>query len=258
MTDPVFLVPDLADQLGRSGDHGRFTLPPAEARHATVKRIRTGEPVVLTDGSGLGVTATWSGQDQVDATGVLPVRTPRPRVTVVQALPKAERSELAVDLAVQAGADRIIPWQADRCIAKWAGKAGRADKARAKWEATAVSAMKQSRRLDGAHIGELLTDIADLPAHLQPRPWPQPTDTVRILVLHEDAACPLAQTDLDVDEVVLVIGPEGGVSPREIAAVAAFPDPGSAVVLGPEVYRTASAAAVALGAIGVLTGRWAR
>ena len=67
----------------------------------------------------------------------------------MQAIPKSERSELAVDLAVQAGADRIIPWQSDRCIAKWDGKPGKAEKARAKWEAVAVSAMKQSRRLDG-------------------------------------------------------------------------------------------------------------
>lgn len=258
MTDPVFLVPDLAAQLDRVGGTGLFVLPPAEARHAAVKRIRTGEPVVLTDGAGLGLAATWAGESgtgTVVGTGVLPRHHPRPRVTVVQALPKAERSELAVDLAVQAGADRIIPWQADRCIAKWEKKA---TKARAKWEASAVSAMKQSRRLDGAVIGDLLTDITGLPAALADRPWPEPVETVRVLVLHEEAATPVAQVDLAVDEIVLVIGPEGGVAPREIDAVAAFDEPGQAVVLGPEVYRTASAAAVALGAIGVLTDRWAR
>ncbi|AGP30478.1 RsmE family RNA methyltransferase [Corynebacterium terpenotabidum] len=256
MTDPVFLVPDLAAQLDRAGETGQFTLPPAEAKHAAVKRIQTGEPVVLTDGAGLGVRAEWGTGETVTGTGVLPARSVRPRVTIVQALPKAERSELAVDLAVQAGADRIIPWQADRCIAKWAnrsGKAGKEDKARAKWQAAAVSAMKQSRRLDGAVVGELLTDLADLPDHLEPRPWPEPVETVQILILHEEAATPLTRVDLDVDEVVLVIGPEGGVAPREIDAVDA-----QAVVLGPEVYRTASAAAVALGAIGVLTDRWAR
>lgn len=170
---------------------------------------------------------------------------------MVQAIPKSERSELAVDLAVQAGADRIIPWQSDRCIAKWDGKPGKAEKARAKWEAAAVSAMKQSRRLDGAHVGGLLTDIDDLADALADRPWAEQVDSVLVLVLHEEAATPLAQLDLDVDEIVLVIGPEGGVSPREVTA-------GQPVVLGPEVYRTASAAAVALGAIGVLTTRWAR
>ncbi|WP_297008225.1 16S rRNA (uracil(1498)-N(3))-methyltransferase [uncultured Corynebacterium sp.] len=247
MTDPVFLVPDLADQLNRVGESGTFFLPEAEARHAAVKRLRAGEPVVLTDGSGLGVTAFFGVGESVTGTGVLPRRTPRPRVTIVQAIPKSERSELAVDLAVQAGADRIIPWQSDRCIAKWDGKPGKAGKARAKWEAAAVSAMKQSRRLDGACVGDLLTDIADLVL---------PAGPVRLLVLHEEAATPLAQVDLDVEEIVLVIGPEGGVSAREITAVEALG--GRSVVLGHEVYRTASAAAIALGAIGVLTDRWAR
>lgn len=267
MTDPVFFVPDLADQMRTVGVDGLFTLPTAEARHATVKRIQPGEQIVLTDGNGLGLSAGWTDTGQATGRQLLSRRTPRPRVTVVQGLPKAERSELAVDLAVQAGADRIIPWQADRSIARWVargGRPGKADKARARWEATAVSAMKQSRRCEGAHVGELLTDIADLPRHLVPRPWDvtagseQGEWSVRILVLHEAAATPLAEVDLDVDELVLVIGPEGGVSPREIEAVTAFATPGVPVVLGPEVYRTAAAAAVALGAIGVLTDRWSR
>ncbi|MGP9723986.1 16S rRNA (uracil(1498)-N(3))-methyltransferase [Corynebacterium sp. AOP40-9SA-29] len=273
MTDPVFVVPDLIAQLAAVGETGEFTLPAAEAKHASVKRIRQGEAVVLTDGSGTGVAGTWSstgstvtGQRRVDEDA------PRPRVTVVQAIPKSERAELAVDLAVQAGADRIIPWQADRCVSRWTGKTDKADKsakARSRWEATAVSAMKQSRRLSGAHVGDLLTDIADLPAHLAVRPWGQDEDQheeqdtqdatarVRVLVLHEDAATPLRDVDLDVDEVVLVVGPEGGVSDREIAAVTGAQD-GQAIVLGPEVLRTATAAAVALGAIGVLTTRWGR
>lgn len=279
MTDPVFVVPDLTAQLAAVGETGEFTLPAAEAKHASVKRIRQGEAVVLTDGSGTGVAGTWnsSGGSGGTVTGQRRVDedTPRPRVTVVQAIPKSERAELAVDLAVQAGADRIIPWQADRCVSRWTGKSDKADKsakARSRWEATAVSAMKQSRRLSGAHVGDLLTDIAELPAHLADRPWGQDEDQhegqdatdvqdaaarVRVLVLHEDAATPLRDVDLDVDEVVLVVGPEGGVSDREIAAVTGAQD-GQAIVLGPEVLRTATAAAVALGAIGVLTTRWGR
>ncbi|MDN6324456.1 MAG: 16S rRNA (uracil(1498)-N(3))-methyltransferase [Corynebacterium sp.] len=273
MTDPVFVVPDLTAQLAAVGETGEFTLPASEAKHASVKRIRQGEAVVLTDGSGTGVAGTWnsSGGSGGTVTGQRRVDedTPRPRVTVVQAIPKSERAELAVDLAVQAGADRIIPWQADRCVSRWTGKSDKADKsakARSRWEATAVSAMKQSRRLSGAHVGDLLTDIAELPAHLADRPWGQDEDQhegqdaaarVRVLVLHEDAATPLRDVDLDVDEVVLVVGPEGGVSDREIAAGTGAQD-GPASVLGPEGLRTATAAAVALGAIGVLTTRWGR
>jgi 16S rRNA (uracil1498-N3)-methyltransferase len=263
VTDPVFVVPDLVAQLARVGDTGTFTLPDAEARHASVKRIRQGEAVVVTDGSGTGVAGYWNGGGTVVGTHRIAGREPRPRVTVVQAIPKSGRAELAVDLAVQAGADRIIPWQADRCVSRWTGgKSDKSDKAWARWTATAVAAMKQSRRLSGAHVGDLLTDIGDLHDHLAARPWEGPSDpTVRILVLHEEAATPLAQVDLDVDEVVLVIGPEGGVSDREIDAVtSAGPgrEPGQAVVLGPEVLRTATAAAVALGAVGVLTSRWGR
>lgn len=267
MTDPVFIVPDLDDQLAQVGESGVFVLPESETRHASVKRIRDGEPVVLTDGCGLGVAGRWhSSEDTGSVTGDhrLPVPASRPRVTVVQAIPKSERAELAVDLAVQAGADRIIPWQADRCIAKWTGgKGGRTDKsakARARWESTALAAMKQSRRLSGAHVGELLTDVTGLAGHLEPRPWAPNAGTapeVSVLVLHEDAATPVAQVDLDVDEVVLVIGPEGGVSEREIEALRHSAG-GRTVALGPEVLRTATAAAVALGAIGVLTTRWDR
>lgn len=255
--------------MARVGETGVFTLPDAEARHASVKRIRQDESIVLTDGSGLGVAGHWAGDGTVVGGHRIVGHEPRPRVTVVQAIPKSERAELAVDLAVQAGADRIIPWQADRCVSRWTGaKGGKSDKsakAHARWSATALAAMKQSRRLSGAHVGELLTDIDDLRERLASRPWAAPTDggtpTVRVLVLHEDATTPLARADLDVDEVVLVIGPEGGVSDREIAAVTSAPDgreAGRSVVLGPEVLRTATAAAVALGAIGVLTTRWSR
>lgn len=265
MTDPVFHVPDLAGQLaaqGGSAAGATFTLPPAETKHLAVKRIRDGEQVVLADGRGLGITGVRAGAEgrgdradradrgagTVTGTGVLPYAAPRPTVTVVQAVPKGERAELAVDLAVQAGADRIIPWQADRCVVRWDGKPGKAAKARARWEATAVAAMKQSRRLSGAQIDELLTDIADLPGRLDPG------HSHRILVLHEVAAQPLAGADLDADELVIVIGPEGGVTDREIGVVTDAG--GSAVILGPEVYRSAAAAAVALGALGVLTPRW--
>lgn len=251
MTDPVFLVPDLAAQLATVGESGVFVLPEAEARHASVKRMRTDEAVVLTDGDGLGISGRWVGEGRVHGSARLASQSPRPRVTVVQAIPKSERAELAVDLAVQAGADRVIPWQADRCVSRWDKDAKKIGKAHAKWESAAVSAMKQSRRLSGADVDDLLLDVADLSRRLG-----DVTGSVRVLVLHEDAALPLSRIDLDVDEIVLIIGPEGGVSDREIDAVLGLG--GQAVVLGPEVYRTASAAAIALGAIGVLTDRWAR
>lgn len=227
---------------------GTVTLSGPEGRHAvTVKRIQPGERIMLVDGHGthatVTVTATRGREEltaEVDEVGV--GKQPRPAVTVVQALPKAERSELAVDLATQAGADEIVPWQAERCVAKWVGP--KAAKGVAKWEAAALAAAKQSRRTRVPVVREPVT-TAQLAEFIAGRPT---------LVLHEESATPLREIDLDVDELVLIVGPEGGIGPEELARLT---DAGArAVRLGPEVLRTASAAMVALSAIGVLTGRW--
>ena len=144
MSLPVFLTDSLAGDV--------LTLSGPEGRHAvTVKRIQPGEHVLLADGAGhaaeVEVTAV-SGKDTL--TGRVVSRheadAAKPRVVVVQALPKSDRSELAVDLATQAGADEIIPWQANRCEAKWVG--GKVDKHVAKWASAAASAsaLSSSRR----------------------------------------------------------------------------------------------------------------
>lgn len=240
MSLPVFVHPGPLE--------GQVVLDGPEGRHAVaVKRIQAGERIMLIDGRGAHavvlVTAT-RGKDEltgeVEESGV--EKRPRPAVTVVQALPKAERSELAVDLATQAGADAIVPWQAERCVARWAGP--KAAKGVAKWEAAALAAAKQSRRTRIPEIhepvgtGQLAQLIAGKTA----------------LVLHEDSATPLREVDLDVEDVVLIVGPEGGIGPEELRKLT---DAGArAVKLGPEVLRTASAAMVALSAIGVLTPRW--
>lgn len=240
MSLPVFVHPGPFD--------GPVTLAGAEGRHAvSVKRIQPGEKIMLIDGRGthavVTVTAT-RGKDEL--TGEVEERgvdtRPRPRVTVVQALPKAERSELAVDLATQAGADAIVPWQAERCVARWVGP--KAAKGVSKWEAAATAAAKQSRRsrIPGIHTPVTTAELAPL---LEGR---------TALVLHEESATPLREIPLDVDELVLIVGPEGGIGPGELAQLTAAG--ARAVKLGPEVLRTASAAMVALSAIGVLTGRW--
>lgn len=242
MTDPVFIHP-LPDHcaVGQA-----FQLTGAEARHTEVKRMRDGETLVVSDGVGRAIRGQWAA-GHVEITEVLDVAEPRPRVSVVQAIPKSERAELAVDLMTQAGADRIIPWAASRSIAKWDGKE---KKARAKWENAARSAAKQSRRLFVPEVTEQLKRPSALPSLL-----PDATST-RILVLHESATKSIAEVDLDVDDVVLVVGPEGGVSDDELSAFAELG--AEPIVLGPQVLRTASAAAVALGALGVLTPRWGK
>lgn len=232
---------------------GPFVLDGPEGRHAaTVRRSRVGEVLAVTDGTG-----TWAagpvvavGKDAVTLDLGEPVTDPAPcpRVTVVQALPKGERSELAVDLATEAGADVIVPWSASRCVARWVGeKAGRGVQ---RWRQVAREAAKQSRRtrfpiVDDLHDSRALTTrITALTAA-----------GGTALLLHEAESNPLTTVDLTtVGDLLLVIGPEGGLSPEEIAA---FTAAGAvAVRLGPEVLRTSTAAAVALGAIGVRTGRW--
>ena len=164
-------------------------------------------------------------------------------MTVIQALPKAARSELTVDLLTQAGADVIVPWQAGRSVANWGKKQ---DKGLAKWRAAARAAAKQSRR---SRIPEItpVVDQAAVAALIQAAPL--------ALMLHEDATGKITdQPVAQVDSVVLIIGPEGGISPAELDA---FTTAGAHLVrLGPEVLRTASAGMVALAALGAVTDRW--
>lgn len=238
--DPIPDVGSLAVLDGKEGRHA-----------ATVRRIGVGERLVLSDGRGAvaDVEVTSAAKDRLEAT-VLAHRTvpaATPSVTVVQALPKSERSELAVELATEAGADRFVPWQAARCVARWDNKA---DKGVAKWHATALAAAKQSRR-------------ARVPAIESLHRTPDVLELVRgtvlaggvVAVLHESATVEFAALPLaDAPEMILVVGPEGGLDESEVAALV---EAGAvAVSLGPTVLRTSTAAAVALGAIGVLTGRW--
>ncbi|SEM38218.1 16S rRNA (uracil(1498)-N(3))-methyltransferase [Rhodococcus maanshanensis] len=224
-----------------------------EGRHAaTVRRIRVGERLVLSDGRGAVADAVVVevGKDRLDlevtARDTVPAAVPA--VTLVQALPKAERSELAVELATEAGIDAIVPWQSARCVARWEGP--KADKGVAKWRAVAAAAAKQSRR---AHIPEVL-DLHRTPAVVE-RVARSVADGGVVAVLHESATTALAELPLSqAAEVLLVVGPEGGLDDAEVDALTAAG--AVAVRLGPTVLRTSTAGAVALGAIGVLTGRW--
>ena len=213
-----------------------------EAKHAHVKRIQPGEHIMLIDGQGsTALTRVTSvGAGRVD--GVVErqefVPQPTPRVTVVQAVPKGERAELAVDLAVQAGADAIVPWISHRTIARW--PANKQAKQVEKWRAQALSSAKQARRAWVPEVREPVT-TNQLSELLQER---------HALVLHEDATDSIRDVEFGED-VWLIVGPEGGIGEDELEILGARP-----VKLGPEVLRTASAAFAGLCAIGALTSRW--
>lgn len=231
-------VPGVGELVVVDGDEGFHA--------ATVRRTRPGEHLDLGDGAG---TVAHCVVDDV-AKGRLTarvqdrrvVRPSSPPVTVVQALPKSERSELAIELATEAGADEFLAWQAARCVARWDGP--RAEKGLRKWRTVARAASRQSRRpyipaVDG------LVSTDQLVARTGPG----------TLVLHESATTMLTDLALaDAASLTLVVGPEGGVADDELAALC---EAGAvAVRLGPTVLRTSSAAAVALGALGALTARW--
>ena len=232
MSLPYFLTDDPA----------AGTLTGAEAKHAHVKRIQPGERIMLIDGQGsTALTRVTSvGAGRVD--GVVEKQTfvpqPTPRVTVVQAVPKGERAELAVDLAVQAGADRIVPWISHRTIARW--PASKQAKQVEKWRAQALASAKQARRAWVPEVRDPVTtnQLAEL---LHER---------HALVLHEDATDSIRDVEFGED-VWLIVGPEGGIGDDELEILGARP-----VKLGPEVLRTASAAFAGLCAIGALTSRW--
>ena len=165
-------------------------------------------------------------------------------MTVVQALPKSERSELAIELATEAGADAFVAWQSERCVARWDG-AAKVEKGLRRWSAVARSAARQSRHpYVPAVSGPVST--AELVASI---------GAGVTLVLHESAEVALRDVISESTEAVtLIVGPEGGITDGEVAALVAAG--AVAVRLGPSVLRTSTAAAVALGALGVLTPRW--
>ncbi len=237
-------LPDSGELAVVEGDEGFHA--------ATVRRIRVGEELTLGDGTG-GVARCVVEEvvrdglraRVLDRRQVAPAQ---PQVTVVQALPKSERSELAVELATEAGADALIAWQAARCVARWEG--ARADKGLRRWRAVARAAAQQSRR---AYVPSV--DGVWSTATLAARIVEAAASGGVVLALDATADRPLTELSLaQAKSVTVVVGPEGGIAPDETSALVEAG--ATAVRLGPTVLRTSTAAAVALGALGVLTTRW--
>ena len=246
LVDPAALVTYVGGTVVVDGPEGRHA--------ATVKRIGVGEPVLVGDGAGRvveGYVAAVVGRDvvEVEVTAYAEHPVPVPRVVVVQALPKGERGELAVELLTEVGADVVVPWAASRSIAVWRGE--KAQRGTEKWRVTAREAAKQSRRPFVPEVRPLAS-TADVATLLRA--------TVDVggvgLLLHEAAARRLTDVALPHSgDVVLVVGPEGGIAGDELEI---FADTGAhAVRLGPSVMRTSTAGAVAASLVLSSSGRWA-
>ncbi|RRD47822.1 16S rRNA (uracil(1498)-N(3))-methyltransferase [Tessaracoccus sp. OH4464_COT-324] len=235
MTGALFLAEFDTVEVGQ-----RISVGGEEARHATVKRIELGEEVVVANGRGLGFAGPVRGVTReelvVEVARVLR-DAPARRVVAVQALAKGDRSLLAVQMLTEVGAHQIVAWQSDRCIVRWSGERG--EKSLAKWTATARESAKQARRLTTPDVlpatnrtlGKLLVGVGT------------------ILVLHEAADRHIRDAEI-VGDVAVVVGPEGGISPDELAMLAGLG--GQPVRISDHVLRTSTAGAVAIGQLEVL------
>jgi 16S rRNA (uracil1498-N3)-methyltransferase len=239
----VFVHADLG-QL-RTGDEVELTAD--EAKHALVKRIRVGEQITVTDGAGVSATCTVTAADktsvaaQVDLIDVRHRETPH--VVVVQAIPKGDRGELAVEMLTEVGVDVIVPWAASRSVAVW--REEKQAKALARWRATAHAAAKQSRRAWFPEVRDMVgtDEVVEL---LRDASVP--------VVLHESASGPLADVPVPGrSEIVVVVGPEGGISDEELEAFAAVG--AEPVRLGSSVLRSSTAGVAAVAAL-LARSRW--
>ena len=244
-----------------------FTLAGDEARHAvTVKRIEPGEPVDLADGRGrrlIGEAVSGaSGRLTVRALQIVQEPEPDPELVLVQALAKGNRDELAIEAATELGVDAVVPWQAERSIVRW--KADKAAKGAAKWQMAVRAAAKQSRRARVPDV-EPLVERAGLCALIR--------SSRLSLLLHEDAEGSVADAvqraglgagansaeqrghnDGGAARVLMIVGPEGGISQAEVDAML---DAGAvAVRLGPHVLRSSTAGPAALTLLSEMLGRW--
>jgi 16S rRNA (uracil1498-N3)-methyltransferase len=238
LSPPLFLVDELPP-----GEKVRLDGP--EGHHAAVvQRLRVGEKILIGDGRGAladaTVTAVGKGILDAECGARRAVPSPDPRITVIQALAKGERGELAVATMTEVGVDGVVPWQAARCVVRW-----RDGKPLARWRATVREAAKQSRRAWLPAVAEPATTAAVV-ARLE---------TAAAFVLHEEATTPLSAVPLPVrGEIALVVGPEGGIDAAELAAFAAAG--AVAVRMGDAVLRTSTAGAAAVAALSIRLGRW--
>jgi 16S rRNA (uracil1498-N3)-methyltransferase len=246
MTDRMFLVEAAGWLSAAVGDEVDVT--GTEGRHAVaVVRLRAGETVLLGgDGRRAAATVTHTGRDSFAARldSVVDEPEPDPRFVLVQALAKGGRDEQAVETATELGVDEVVPWSSARGVVVWRGRE-REERGRQRWESVCVAASKQSRRarvpvvsapVGTAGVAERLSAAA------------------LALVLHESAAEPLSGVALPAHgEIVLVVGPEGGIADTELESLTGAG--GRLVRLGPQVLRSSTAGPAAL-AVLAAAGRW--
>jgi 16S rRNA (uracil1498-N3)-methyltransferase len=234
----------------------RIPLTGAEGKHAvSVRRMRLGEAIQLSDGRGLRVIGSVaeisSNELVVAAEEVAREGEPKLKITVAQALAKGDRDELAIQAATELGCWAVIPWQAERSISRW--DSNKAKKGVERWQSIVTEASKQSLRAWDPVVQEPATSkqLAALVASFNLVIVLEPSAEARLSSI--DFASLVAETNGSAG-VCLVVGPEGGISPEELRLFTEF---GAKVVrLGDEVLRTSTAPVAAISAILALSGNW--
>lgn len=238
-----FLVESASDTA--VGD--TVALTGAEAKHAAVvRRLRVGESVTVGDGAGVWLTGVAEevapARVDVRVSHRTVVPAPSPRIVLVQALAKGDRDELAVQAACELGVDEVVPWQASRSVSRWEGP--KAVKGRERWTSIVREAAKQAHR----------TWVPEVSAPVTTKELAARASQQRVLLLDPTARTKLSEVEPDGRDVVLVVGPEGGISDDELSQLS---EAGAErVLLGDTVLRTSTAGPAAIAVLSVALGRW--
>lgn len=237
----------LTDDASHAVVGGTITVTGSEARHAiTVGRLVVGERMRLGDGRGLIASGTVSAVDgdafELRVESTLFDDEPSPQLWLAQALAKGGRDELAVQAATELGVDGVIPWAASRSIVKWEG--AKVSKHEQRWRSILREATKQSVRSRIPALKPLATtaDLASLGNEFQ------------VLVLDPTAQESLLSFATDGRDVLVVVGPEGGIAPAELTRLLAAGAGG--VRIGSNVLRASTAGPAAIAVLNAMLGRW--
>lgn len=255
MSAPIFYIS--VEEYETLTPGASFELDGPEGKHALVKRMEVGESIDLGDGTGrraVGTVHSLTDRGVIVRVEQLREEHTSPRIYLVQALAKDGRDLLAIETATELGVYGVLPWSADRSIVRWKGE--RAAKAHTKWQNTVTAAAKQSRRALIPEVYDLYstTDLVELIEEVTGQ-------GSAVFILHEQAterlstqAAKLAGGENLPEEIYLLVGPEGGISDREVQL---FTEAGAHLaLLGDEVLRSSTAGSAAMCTLNVVLGRW--
>ncbi len=244
MVAPLFFAENVTSL--KSGSE--FVLDGPEGKHAAVvRRMRAGESIQLTNGKGFRVIGTVSKVDGanlvVSVSETLTESLPKLQLTLVQALAKGDRDELAVQAATELGALTVIPWQATRSISRWEGP--RAEKGQARWQTIATEAAKQSLRVWEPTVRSVVStkELTKL-AH----------EFDAVLVLDPTSKTALTSLSALGGRIAIVVGPEGGIDDHELKELESAG--ARRVHLGSGILRTSTAGLAAISYLVGSSGLW--